>query len=383
MEIRREPATGMIRLHYSRQFQSSGQAHTIEAECLLPVGASQEMREQVVRELEASVGQLVHQITRQSTRPSEAVRSQATTFNRPAQTPTPPEAPRSGPSTTRVPVSDSMPTTPASSGERKIRLPDFINVIKKHWDMSPQEAMKLLNVQNLDGLNYREAYNTLKTLIERRNAGMQAPSTQYNSTRPIPAPPDAPRSPNRGTPPASDTHAPTNMMIMPRTQNQPSPRTTLVVPSEQESQPRTEPEPGVDFAGSSKAPIPIKFGTVREIAPPAHRFDEEEDHENDEEYDLPEESTANHLSGKLKLDELKELRGNTVASAGRLKVLDNVIGEQVNEEQLQKIMQAAWGITTAKKLKAEQIEGLINWAKEDSFEEEAQAVLAWIAEGEA
>ncbi len=59
-----------------------------------------------------------------------------------------------------------MPAVPAPAGERTIRLADFINAIKRHWDMSPQEAMRLLKVKSLDGLNYREAYNSLKTMVE-------------------------------------------------------------------------------------------------------------------------------------------------------------------------------------------------------------------------
>lgn len=402
MEISREKAAspaGTIRLRYSRQFQSGGHAHTVDAECLLPVGASQEMREQIVRELELNVEQLARQITQSGTRPTEATRPQAAAISsRPVQADahvsTPSEAPRpAAPATiiAHTPVSESMPNAPATSGERKVRLPDFINAIKKHWDMSPQEAMKLLKVQTLDGLNYREVYNALKALVDRRNAETSGPSTPYNATRPAPII-EAPRSTGRGTPPAPGSHPPTNMMIMPRTQGQSAPHVapqdvastapvlTMVLPDPQESKQRSEPEPGVDFAGSSKSPIPIQFGTVREITPRLSKFEEEED---DEEYDLPEEQAANHLSGKLKLDELKELRGNTAASAGRLKVLDNVIGHSADsDDQLQKIMQVAWGITTAKKLKTDQVEGLITWAKEDFFEDEVKTMLAWIADEE-
>ena len=59
-----------------------------------------------------------------------------------------------------------------------------------------------------------------------------------------------------------------------------------------------------------------------------------------------------------------------------------MLGEQISEEQLQKLLQAAWGITTRKKLKLAQIEKLISWAKEDFFVEEVEAILALIAEGE-
>lgn len=384
METSREKAAGTIRLRYSRQFQSGGHAHTIDAECLLPVGASQETREQIVRELELSVGQLAHQVARQNARTIDAGRSQSAISGQPAQVPA-----QSAPSAafrpglpareaesppTRIPVSESMPTTPTTGHGRKITLPEFTNVIRKHWNMSPHEATTLLKVQSLEDLNYREAYATLKTIVERRNAREQQAAPSHTNTRPVPVPPEAPHGP--------DTHAPTNMASNPRPPERPLPRAAqqaaaTSVASEAEHQTRTEAEPGVDFAGSPKAPIPIQFGTVREIVPPTYAFDEEEDT-----YDEPEVPATNHWSGKLKLDELKELRGNTAASAGRLKVLDNVMGSQVSTEQLQKIMQAAWGITAVKKLKTEQVEGLISWAKEDSFEEEVKSLLAWLANEE-
>lgn len=389
METSREKATGTIRLRYNRQFQNGGHTHTIDAECLLPVGASQEAREQVAREIELSVAQLVQQIARQSTRSTEGARSQHATPAPPAQVATrPPMPPVREPEATtalpaaRLPVSESMPTTPVTGGERKIRLPDFINVIKKHWDMSPQEAMKLLRVQTLDGLNYREAYTTLKGIVERRNASTQSAATPYNSTRPVPMPPEAPRPTNRNVPPGSGL--PSSVQT-PRPQSQAvsqtTPGATAIPPVEPTSPEHTEPALLTDMAGPHKAPLPPQLGTVRDLAPRTY-FTEEEDYEGEED-GLPDEQAAKHLSGKLKLDELKELRGNTMASAGRIKVLDNVMGSQVNEAELQKIMQAAWGVTTAKKLKADQIESLITWAKEDSFEEEVAAVLAWLANEEA
>ncbi|MGH2478966.1 MAG: hypothetical protein ACRDHW_04855, partial [Ktedonobacteraceae bacterium] len=381
METSREKAAGTIRLRYSRQFQSGGHTHTVDAESQLPVGASQEMREQVARELEWNVEQLARQIAQRGARPVEAVRPQA-----PASTTRPPAAlevpqpvtseaqrpatpshaqnepggaaihrPASSaapPSAAPTPVGESMPSAPAAAGERKIRLPDFINAIKRHWDMSPQEAMKLLKVQSLDGLNYRETFNSLKAIVERRNASAGGSS---GTTRPGPIV-EAPRSSGQGMPPAPGTRPSsdqaTNMTIVPRTQGQSAPRAVqqaasattpalkIVSPTGQERAHNHTPEPGVDFAGSPKAPIPIQFGTVRDVAPRAYQFEEEVD----EEYELPEEeNTGDQLAGRLKLDELKEIHGNTSASAGRLKVLDNVMGSQISETQMLKILLAAWG----------------------------------------
>jgi hypothetical protein len=85
---------------------------------------------------------------------------------------------------------------------------------------------------------------------------------------------------------------------------------------------------------------------------------------------------------RIKLDELKEVRGASVASPGRLMVLQNVLNSQINDEQLQRIIQSAWGATSVKKLKVDQVEALISWAKEDFFLDEVEAVLDLIDEEE-
>lgn len=413
METSREKAAGMIRLHYSRQFQSGGHTHTVEAESMLPVGASQEVREQVARELEGNVEQLARQVAQRVARPQtspsvarppaalEVPQSVAPEAQRePEGAPTRrPAASAASPSTMHTPVGESMPTTPSTRAEgTTVSLPQFLKAINTHLKISPVEAMELLNVKTLDGLNYRETYRQLEGLIAQKNAGRSNPLSRTMQSRPIV---EAPRSSGQGTPPAPGTRPPgtsnptTNMTIPPRSQNQIVPRpaqqaapaTTptlkIVPPTEQERTHQRKPEPDMDFAGSPKAPIPIQFGTVRDVTSRPYQFEEEED----EEYELPEDELPNgditdQLTGRIKLDELKGIRGNTAASAARLKVLDNVMGSQISEEQLLKILRAAWGITSPKKLKTDQLEALISWAKEDSFGEEAEAVLAWIAEEE-
>lgn len=408
METSREQAAGTIRLRYSRQFQSGGQTHTVDAECLLPVGASQEAREQVTHELELSVEQLVRQVVQRGAKPTEVVRPQAQAPGRPATTieiphAAPAETPRSAASqapasASHTPVSESMPSSPAASGERKIKLSDFINAITKHWNMSPQEAMKLLNVRTLDGLNYREAFQTLRIMVERKNAGAGGTPNVPRSTPITEAPrvsgQNPPSAPGSGPRPAGNQ--PTNMAISSRvlrqaTTSRPitdeadttSPPLKIVPAQEQDGEATHKPQPGVDFAGSSKAPIPIQFGTVRDLKPHEYKFEEEEEDELEENDEPVQHEVDAALTGRLKLNELKDIRGNTAASAARMKVLANVIDSQISSEQLQTIMHAAWGITTVKKLKTEQIEALISWAKEDSFVEEVEAVLAWIEEGEA
>jgi hypothetical protein len=290
-------------------------------------------------------------------------------------------------------VSESMPATPTAAGERTIRLADFIGIINKRWNMSPKEAMDLLDVKNLDGLNYREALYALRDIKEPKNAGESRGSQSSSRTTQQKPIVEAPRQANRGTqpqqPPASRSPINQATTAAPDTRSQrpaalkdvarPAPQNvSIAAPEAADKQPREREQ---EFGGSSKAPIPIQIGVVRDISSHAYKFEEEEE-EDEEALELSEEEDADRLSAQLKLDELRETRGNTAASAGRLTVLNNVIDSQISEEQLVKIMQAAWNINTKKKLKMDQVEKLISWAKEDSFVEEAEALLALIEEEE-
>jgi hypothetical protein len=115
---------------------------------------------------------------------------------------------------------------------------------------------------------------------------------------------------------------------------------------------------------------------IRDAPRRVYKFDEEEDEELKEEKE--EESEERQVIARLKLDDLKEVRGTSLASQGRLTVLQNVLNSQISEEQLQRLIQYVWGVTSVKKLKVDQIEALISWAKEDYFVEEVEAVLALI-----
>lgn len=406
-----------IRLRYSRQFQSGGQAHTIDAEVALPLGTSQERREQIIRELETGVEQLARQIGQRGARPIDEARAQ--TPARPAGAPIPlaanktaelagsPQQRTTGAApVTRAPVSESMPVTPSTGGERTIRRADFINVIKKYWDMSPQEAMQRLKVKSLDGLNYREAFNSLKTMMDAEGRSIQTqppqsrnPQTQSDTSRPIV---EAPRQSGRNVHPQPDAHPPINQATSaPGTHAQgqaarrevtrSAPPTMPVASSAPEQAPEEEssrePRAGVDFAGSPKAPIPIQLGVVRDLPPRSAYFKEEDEEEDlelpeEDDFELPEAESITRAKPRLKLDELKETRGSGVASAERLNVLKNVMNGQIDEEQLQQLIQGVWGINTRKKLKNAQVEALISWAKEDYFADEAEELLSLLEEGE-
>lgn len=385
--------TSSIRLHYSRQFQSSGHTHTIDAEAALAVGGSAEKREQILRELESSVDQLARQIVQRGQRPAGETHPQAArpsaASSRPAETPAPAPLPRPTPAapqpTAPLPISESMPAAPTPSGERTITLPNFLGAIKKHLDISPEEARELLGVTTLTGLNYREAYDTLRALKEKRGASGAPPAQARTAQTPVV---EAPRQVNRGTPAAPDTRPPASV---PAPNTAPVPRAQVVAALQQEIQampraPQSTPVakppehgPQPDFAGSPKAPLPIQMGVVRDLAP-RYAFEEEDE----EEYELPQNASGNpHLqAAESKLEELKTKGGNKAASPERLNVLNTVIDGQISADQLEQIIKLAWNVTSRKRLKADQVEALISWAKEDYFVDEVNNLLELIDEEE-
>ena len=58
----------------------------------------------------------------------------------------------------------------------------------------------------------------------------------------------------------------------------------------------------------------------------------------------------------------------------------NVVDTQISLEQLQELVAGVWNVTSVKKLKVDQVEALISWAKEDDFVSEVEAVLAILEE---
>ncbi|HAH00752.1 MAG TPA: hypothetical protein DCL75_18280, partial [Ktedonobacter sp.] len=95
---------------------------------------------------------------------------------------------------------------------------------------------------------------------------------------------------------------------------------------------------------------------------------------------LPELTNQEREVGENVLGRLREAQGSSTASDARLKVLRNVTDSQVSEEQLQQLVQGIWGITSPKKLKNDQVEALISWAKEDDFFSEAEIILLLMQE---
>src|SRR5437867_3539695 len=97
MDTSRDKPTGKdgnpyIWLRYKTQFSAGGRTHTMEMGIPVPLGASAEMREQLIREAEMGMEQLsrrvesrVAQILQRSSRPPETARTQEPATMRPGQ----------------------------------------------------------------------------------------------------------------------------------------------------------------------------------------------------------------------------------------------------------------------------------------------------------
>jgi hypothetical protein len=393
MDTSRDKPTGTdgnpyIWLRYTTQFNVGGRTHTIEMGVPVPIGASAEMREQLIREAEIGMDQLtrrvenrVAQISQRNSRPPEPTRTQAPTATRPNQaplqgegyrsstgTPTPvgprsttqaPAPAREAPQplslhekqSTTVPVRQSgpvsMPVTPGIQGEANsnMKLSQFMQAIRDAWGLTPKQAMDLLNVKTLNGMNYRDALRKLQPLIEG-NSRDTSTSGAVNK-------------------------APAVMQSKPA-EERARPQGPLPVPvQEAQSIPPARPVPGALHGPANIPVIPIKDEMIREAPRRVYKFDEEDEAKE-------EENEEQRVIARIKLDELKEVRGTSLASQGRLTVLQNVLNSQISDQQLQHLIEHVWGVTSVKKLKVDQIEALISWAKEDYFVEEVEAVLTVI-----
>ncbi|HEX6108518.1 MAG TPA: hypothetical protein VFZ02_03830 [Ktedonobacteraceae bacterium] len=392
MDTSRDKPTGTdgnpyIWLRYTTQFNAGGRTHTIEMGIPVPVGASAETREKLIREAEMGMEQLtrrvesrVAQILQRNTRPPEPVRTQEPTSMRsnqaslqdggnrsPAGTPppvgtrstTPAPAPvREVPQPislhekqpTTIPVRQSgpvsMPVTPGvqSEASSNMKLSQFMQTIRDAWGLTPKQAMDLLNVKTLNGMNYREALRKLQPLVEGNTRETSTPGSGNKAPGVIQPKPLEERGRPQGSLPLQGSH----------------------------STPPARPVPGAVDGPANIPVIPIKDEMIREAPRRVYKFEEELEDEKEED------NQEQRVIARIKLDELKEVRGASLASQGRLTVLQNVLNSQISDEQLQHLIQHVWGVQSVKKLKVDQIEALISWAKEDYFVEEVEAVLALI-----
>src|SRR5437660_7198305 len=405
-----------IWLHHIMQIRVGERTHTIEMDIPIPMGASADMREQLLNEAESSMEELASRIENREPRkvtrnqPSQADRAPSiktpassgqsaankTTANAAPSAPTPtplqlgataqPPAQARGSIPTVVPISKemavpptrpnigaSMPSSPGISVDTSgsLKLPQFIQFIKDTLDLSPKQAMELLNVKSLSGLNLREALEELQEIV-----GQDA----SNMTTPLAAAGQKPVESNQ----TKETKRQQGQQETSGAKARGAARATASgTGDDQESSSASSPPITFPTAANPKNPdiIEITNAVVRDTSP-SYTFDEEIDLESDEsdveeeeevEY-VPELTNQERQLGEQVLAKLREAHGSSPASDARLKVLHNVTDSQVSEEQLLQLVQGIWGITALKKLKNDQAEALISWAKEDDFLSEVEIV---------
>ncbi len=377
-----------IWLRYGTQLTVNGRSYTIEMNVPMPIGASEEAREQLLREADAGMNQVANHVENrvaqllqriqptQGKIPSPAPTARPVPQPRPASVPAPLTGPQPlQPAPTRAqentlepassaqsvqnvqnsqkePVSvpptrpnigASMPSTPALGDSGNLSLQQFIGYIRENMGLSPKQAMDLLKIKTLTGVNLRDAVEQLQKIVGHESA--TTTQTEQRARETVP-PATAPTRQNVGPPSATSSRPP-------------------------------------ETAKASAHPNSERARTTRE-EDPIYAFEEEvEPGENDdlEDFDFPRELTVQErVQARNKLDNLREYRGATQSNPGRQQALMNVVDSQISAEQLQDLITGVWSVTSIKKLKVDQVEALISWAKEDDFVSEVEAALAVLEE---
>jgi hypothetical protein len=394
--INRLEGAGEVRdyiwLRYGTQFTMNGRSHTVEMSVPMPIGADEEMREQLLREADAGMNQLAEHVENrvaqmlqrvqptQGKIPTPAPIARSSPQPRPASLPAPQTAPQplqSGPVRTRearaepvasaaatnartyekeyedFPVANevvsrqnigaSMPSIPAGDSSGNLSLQQFIGYIRENMGMNPKQAMDLLKIKTLSGINLREALEQLQKIAGQETA---TTSTEQKIQETV----SATRS-------VGDSSVAAN--------------TSLASSSESTN-------------NVAKSLASGRGNSINEASPAYNSFAEEIEPEEDDELEDLEESREftihERVQAREKVSSLRELRGATVVNAGRLQALNNVAGSQISQQQIQDLIQGMWSVTSVKKLKVDQAEALISWAKEDDFVNEVEAVLSILEE---
>ncbi|HEY5002907.1 MAG TPA: hypothetical protein VII61_07130, partial [Ktedonobacteraceae bacterium] len=187
-----------IWLRYGTQVNVNGRSYTIEMNVPMPVGASEERREQLLREADAGMNQVAGHVENrvaqllqraqsgQGKIPTPAPVARSAPQTRPASLPAPQTGPQplqSGPARENAPepvtpvqpvaivpsprlnIAASMPSTPALGESSNLSLQQFIGYIRENMDLNPKQAMDLLKIKTLTGVNLRDAVEQLQKLV--------------------------------------------------------------------------------------------------------------------------------------------------------------------------------------------------------------------------
>jgi len=430
-----EGAGDYIWLRYSTSITLAGRTRTIEIGVPMPIGADEDEREQLLREADEGMNQLTGHVedriaqmlqrvqptqgnipapiptakpsvspppratARPASAPQQATPQQnapvtSNTNQRPAAQPAPaPQQPRelreerqelssvssppqneeavaqqvSPPQRTTMGV--SMPTTGDISGN--LSIPQFIRVVKDRFDLNPTQAMEMLKLKSLSGVNLRDKLDQLQHMVGTDVNGATEKSGEGDADGKGNTSADRPTAKSE-TP--SGKHVSTSNLT---SSKQPTPI-----------------RPNIPAVETNARPQPSRPPTTSNGR--GSYFDEEEDFEDvlasiEDDEELNEDELAaleqqreltphERMRAKDLVSKFRESQGAAVANPARLKVLSNVTDGQVSEEQLQDLVEGIWGVSSFKKLKVDQVESLISWAKEDDFMTDTDIVLLLLEE---
>lgn len=376
-----------IWLRYGTQLSVNGRSYTIEMNVPMPIGASEETREQLLREADAGMGQVAEHVENRVAQLLQRVQAQgkvpspaATTRPVPSVPPTPQPRPASQPAPQTGPhplqpagrarentgettpftqpiqkeavsvppprhIGASMPSTPAMGDNSNLSLQQFISYIRENMGINPKQAMDLLKIKTLTGVNLRDAVEQLQKLV---GPGAAATSEATSRERETASTATTPTRQNSG--PLSST---------------PTKATEATKTSTQERSRKVNEEERAYTAFDE------------EVEP-----EESNDLEDElEDFDFSRDLTAQErVQARNKIDSLREHRGATQSNTSRQQVLLNVVDSQITSQQLQDLITGVWNVTSIKKLKVDQVEALISWAKQDDFVSEVEAVLIILEE---
>ena len=278
----------------------------------------------------------------------------------------------------------SLPSMSELSGN--VSLPQFIQYINEHLGLTPKQAMEVLKVKSLSGINLRDALEQLQRTQSGQNEDGSEGTTERGRTG--------------TTDPAMRAISDANGQRAERAE-----RVERVERGERGDERPSKPEMRNTNGqqASSKQPIPFRPATSSKLDEPRANskilrespayFDEEDDEndgdiegELDELLDDGDEEEQQALTPQERVQasglvsRLRESQGVAMVNPARLKVLGNVTDGQIDAAQLDELIQGVWGISSTKRLKVDQAEALISWAKEDDFQNEAEIVLMLLEE---
>ena len=434
-----EGAGDYIWLRYSTSITLAGRTRTIEIGVPMPVGADEDEREQLLREADEGMNQLTGHVENRIAQMLQRV--QPTQGNIPAPTPIakpsvapPPRAmsrPSSAPAPSQATPQQNVPVTsntnsrsnpqPASAAQqREIReerqelpavspsqdeeaeaqqtpspqrqamgvsmpttgdisgnlsIPQFIRVVKDRFDLNPTQAMEMLKLKSLSGVNLREKLDQLQRMVapDANGAAEKSGEGDAEGKGNTSAEEKAVRPTAKNETPSGKLASTSNLA----SSKQPTPIRPNTPIIETNARPQSSRPP---TTSSGRGPY---FDEEEDFEDVLASIEDDEELNEDELADLGEQrelTPHERMHAKDLVSKFRESQGAAVANPARLKVLSNVTDGQVSEEQLQDLVEGIWGVSSFKKLKVDQVESLISWAKEDDFMTDTEIVLLLLEE---